>query len=174
MRSGDFKFRTKEQHDMHIQAVQQNADWTRVCGVKKQCALTKKLKYFNVLSGYPPHVLHDLFEGIVPLELALCLQMFIKSSYFTLDELNKRMKTFPYKWSDNTDAPQQVPLNFAARKSIGGNAHENWSLLRFLPLLIGTQIPEGEPAWELLLVLKDIVDIVPSHVHTEETICYLQ
>lgn len=32
--------------------------------------------YFNVLSGCPPDVLHDLFEGIVPQELALCLKAF--------------------------------------------------------------------------------------------------
>lgn len=109
----------------------------------------------------------------MPRELALCLQVFIKSKYIALEELNKSIKTFPYKWSDKTDAPQQIPLNFSAKKSVGGNAHENWSLLRLLPLIIGPKIPEGEPAWEVLLVLKDIVELVVSHVHTEETICYL-
>lgn len=99
--------------------------------------------------------------------------MFIKSKYITLEELNKIIKTFPYKWSDKTGAPQQVPLNFAAKKRVGGNGHENWSLLRLLPLIIRPKIPEGEPAWEVLLVLKDIVELVASHVHTEETICYL-
>lgn len=127
----------------------------------------------SVFCQYPPDLLHDLFEGIVPRDLALCLQVFIKSKYFTLDELNKKIKTFPYKWSDKTDAPQQVPLNFAAKKSVGGNAHENLSLLQFLPLIIGSKIPEGEPTWEVLLVLKDIVELVVSHVHTEESICYL-
>lgn len=46
-------------------------------------------------------------------------------------------------------------------------------MLRFLPLIIGSKIPEGEPAWEVLLVLKDIAELVVSHVHTEESICYL-
>ncbi|XP_042084783.1 uncharacterized protein LOC102293912 isoform X2 [Haplochromis burtoni] len=173
VRTGAFQPRITEQHEMHIQNVQENPALTHVCGVKRQCALTENLKYFNVLTGYPPDLLHDLFEGIVPRELALCLQVFIKSKYFTLDELNKNIKTFPYKWSDKTDAPQQVSLNFAAKKSVGGNAHENWSLLRFLPLIIGSKIPEGEPAWEVLLVLKDIAELVVSHVHTEESICYL-
>ena len=173
MRTGAFQVRTKEQHEMHLQTVQENPALTHVCGVKRQCVLTENLKYFSVLSGYPPDVLHNLFEGIVPREMALCLQVFIKSKYITFEELNKSIKTFPYKWSDKTDAPQQIPLNFAARKSVGGNAHENWSLLRFLPLTIGSKIPEGEPAWEVLLVLKDIVELVVSPVHTEESICYL-
>lgn len=46
-------------------------------------------------------------------------------------------------------------------------------MLRLLPLIIGPKIPEGAPAWEVLLVLKDIVELVVSHIHTEQTICYL-
>ena len=78
---------------MHVQTVQENPALTHVCGVKRQCVLTENLKYFSVLSGYPPDVLHDLFEGIgngskvYNLEMALCLQVFIKSKYITFEEL---------------------------------------------------------------------------------------
>lgn len=92
--------------------------------MKRQCPLTKKLKYFDALSGYPPDLLHGLFEGIVPLELALCLDLLIKKKYFTLFQLNGLISQFPYKWTDKSDSPQPIPLNFATRKSIGGNAHE--------------------------------------------------
>ncbi|KAL6475206.1 hypothetical protein MHYP_G00162460 [Metynnis hypsauchen] len=98
-------------------------------------------------------------KGIVPLEMALCLKVFIQSKYFTLEELNRSIKEFPYKWSDKADAPQLVPVNFAARKSVGGNGHENWTLLRLLPLMVGSKIPEGDPTWEVILVLKDIVEL---------------
>ncbi|KAL6455740.1 hypothetical protein MHYP_G00355910 [Metynnis hypsauchen] len=110
---------------------------------------------------------------IVPLEMALCLKVFIQSKYFTLEELNRSIKEFPYKWSDKADAPQLVPVNFAARKSVGGNGHKNWTLLRLLPLMVGSKIPEGDPTWEVILVLKDIVELAVSQIHTEETICYL-
>ena len=40
--------------------------------------LTEKLTNFHVLTGYPPDILHDLFEGIVPLEIALCLKVLIE------------------------------------------------------------------------------------------------
>ena len=173
MRTGAFPSRKKEQHILHIQAVQEKDSLTHVYGVKKQCALTAKLKYFDVLSGYLPDVLHDLFEGIVPLEMALCLRVLIQNKYFTLEELKKCIKEFPYKWSDKTDAPQPVSVNFATRKSVGGNAHKNWTLLQLLTLVIGSKIPEGDPAWEVLLVLRDLVEIVVNRVHTEETICFL-
>ena len=74
---------------------------------------------------------------------------------------------------DKTNAPQPVSVNFATRKSLGGNDHENWTLLRLLPLMVGPKIPEGGPAWEVLLVLKNIVELVVNQVHTEKTICFL-
>lgn len=115
-------------------------------------------------------MLHDLFEGIVPLELALCPSTLIKAKYFTLDYLNKSIKEFPYRWADKTDAPQPVPFNFAAKKTVRGNAHENWALLGFLPLIVGKRIPENEPTWLVLLNLKDIVELVLSSVHTDSTL----
>ena len=115
----------------------------------------------------------SLKEGIVPLELALYLNTLIKRKYFTLDELYKLIKEFPYKWTDKTDAPQPVPLTFAAKKTVGGNAHENWALLRLLPLIVGETIPESEPTWQVLLNLKDIVEHVLSFIHTDFTICFL-
>lgn len=56
---------------------------------------------------------------------------------------------------------------------MGGNAHENWCLLQLLPLIIGLKVPEHEPVWQMLMTLKDIVELVMSPVHTEESICYL-
>ena len=63
------------------------------------------------------------------------------------------------------------------RKTIGGNAiynNENWNLLRLLPFLIGPKIPEHEPAWQVLLDLKEIVELVVAPVHNNESIAYLE
>lgn len=87
--------------------------------------------------------------------------------------INELIKEFPYKWSDNPDAPLPVPLNFAARKIVGGNAHENWALLRLFPLIVGETIPQSEPTWLVLLNLKDIVELILSSVHTDSTTCFL-
>lgn len=64
-------------------------------------------------------------------------------------------------------------MTFATRKTVGGNAHENWALLCLLPLIVGERIPETEPTWQVLLNLKDIVELVLSPVHTDSTICFL-
>lgn len=94
------------------------------------------------MSGYPADVLHDIFEGIVPRELALCIQFFAKKKYFNLNQLNEFTRSFPYKGLDKTNSPQEMLQNYISRKSIGGNAHENWAIIRLLPLIVGSLIPE--------------------------------
>lgn len=174
MRSGSFHQRTKAQHTLHVQTAMSSPDHTPCSGVKKQCALSEKLQHFHVTSGYPPDVLHDLLEGIVPMELALAFDNLIKKKYFSFMELNDAICNIPYKWNDRTNRPHLIPASFSTRKSVGGNAHENWCLLRVLPLIIGSKVPEQEPVWHMLMTLKDIVDIFMSPVHTEESICHLE
>lgn len=113
---------------------------------KRHCAVTQRLNHCYVTTGYPPDVLHDLLEGIVPMELALCLDIFIKKKYFSPEGLNSIIKHFPYKWKDRTTCPQGIPPNFASHKTTGGNAHENWCLLQLFPLMIGPKVPEEEQA----------------------------
>ena len=168
---GAFGLRTKELHSEHVKTA---LETKKHCfGVKRECIFTKNLTHFHVLTGFPPDIAHDAFEGIVPVELAYCLSALISKKYFTIDDLNKAILAFPYKWSDKTNKPHIVPQNLAARKTVGGNAHENWSLLRLLPFLIGHLVPENEPAWSVLMDLKDIVELIVAPTHSDESIAYL-
>ena len=113
VRSGSFHQRTKDQHTLHVQTAVSSPDLTHCYGVKKQCALSEKLEHFHVTSGYPPDVLHDLLEGIVPVELALAFDNLIKKKYFSLIELNEAICHFPYRWSDKTNRPNIIPANIS-------------------------------------------------------------
>lgn len=115
------------------------------------------------------------FEGIVTVELAECFGLLLAKKYFTFDALNELIRSFPYKWGDKTNHPHLLPRAFQSKKkNIRGNSHENWCLLRLIPLIFGKLIPEDEPAWQLILDLKDIVDLVVCPVHTNESIAYLE
>lgn len=172
VRSGTFILRTKETHETHVRAAIDSG--TSYFGVKRGCPFTGALSHFHVVSGYPPDIAHDLFEGIVPVEIAHCLKLLISKKYISLDDINNSILHFPYKWTDKTNKPHTLPQNLSSRKTIGGNAHENWCLLRLLPFLIGPKIPEHEPVWQVLLDLKQIVELVVSPVHSEESIAYLE
>ncbi|KAK0148560.1 putative nuclease HARBI1 [Merluccius polli] len=172
VKSGAFTPRNKELHQFHINTAL--ASEGSFFGVKKACIFTERLAHFCVTSGYPPDVVHDLFEGIVPIELALCFGQLISKKLLTLSDLNNHIKNFQYKWGDKKNRPHLVPLSFSSRKTIGGNAHENWCLLRLLPFMIGHLIPEDEPAWKVILDLKDIVELVVATFHCEESVAYLE
>ena len=173
VRSGLHQPRTREDHDRHVQEVIHDHTMARHLGVKRGCPLNENLKHFHVVDGFPPDILHDFLEGIVPAEMSLCLQDFMTKKYVSLDCLNKAIKQFPYTFSDKADQPQIIPKTFIAKGTIVGNGHENWALLRLLPLMVGHNIPEGDKAWEILMLLKDILEIVMSSHFTEELIHFL-
>ena len=173
VRTGVFPPRTKKDHSLHLQTLRETPNLTHCFGVKRSCPLTDKLKHFHFVCGYPPDILHDLFEGIVPRELALCFLIFIKKKYFSLAVLNELIASFPYKGTDKANSPQAIPISYVKRRTIGGNAHENWALIRLLPLLVGSRVPESDSAWQVLMTLKDIVELAVAPVHTVETIAYL-
>lgn len=173
VRLSGFPACTKDKHASHLLTMKENSTLTHCFGVKKACPLTEHLSHFHCVTGYPPDILHDIFEGIVPLELGTCLRIFINNKYFTLIELNNAILHFPYKWADKTDSPQPLPATFSSCDRVGGNAHENWALIRLLPFIIGHTIPLNDPAWLLLMSLKDIIELVIAPVHNEESIAYL-
>lgn len=46
--------------------------------------------------------------------------------------------------------------------------------MRFLPLIIGHCVPEGDRTWELVLELKDLVELLSTPYFTPGLLCYLQ
>lgn len=172
VRSGTFTLRTPHLYDEAVNVLK-TTDASCVDGLKRDCPL-RRLAHFHHAKGFPPDFLHDLFEGIVPVELCMCLSDLIAKKYFTLNDLNERIGSFPFQFNDKTNRPQAIHANFSKNGTIGGNGHENWALLRFLPLLIGHRIPESEKTWSVILELKDIVELLSSPSFTTETLCYLQ
>lgn len=172
--SGVFTLRTKDSHDLQVQEVKQDPSRVKHCGVKSGCILRERLTHFHVVDGFPPDILHDFLEGVVPFELCLCIQHLIKKNYISLETLNQAIKEFPYSFSDKTDKPQQIPKALSSKKTIGGNGHENWCLIRLLPLMIGHHVPEGDETWDVLMALKDVLEMVVSVRFTDESLLYLE
>lgn len=134
VKSGAYPLRTRDIHKaIVVFAEKSNSNY---CGVKRRCILSESLAHFDVSTGYPPDIAHNLFEGIVLVELAKCLNLLISKKYFTLDSLNSLIRNFLYKQGDKTNRPHVIQRTFSSKKTIGGNAHENWNLLRLIPFLV--------------------------------------
>lgn len=66
-------------------------------GINKASPLNK-FENFHVANGQlPQDIMHVIYEGVLPLNIQLMLNKFIREDhFFTLDTLNSRIKSFPY------------------------------------------------------------------------------
>lgn len=169
----DFQLRSVDQHNLFLEELRQGANLKSANGVKSECVLGKHLLFFHPITGVPPDILHDLLEGVIPVELSLCLKCLISKGFITFEVLNDCKQSFPFKYSDKVNKPQKIPKASFEKGTVGGNGHENWTLLRLLPSMIVRKIPEQEPSWEILMDVKEILDFVVSSELSEDAMCYL-
>ena len=66
------------------------------------------LEVFHVVSGLPPYIMHDVLEGALPWELKLMLKCLIDKRYLTLEQLNSRIKLFPYGEEERNNKPSEI------------------------------------------------------------------
>jgi len=90
-------------------------------GVKKD-SLFNELSYFHATAGLPPCIAHDLFEGVVCYDLALCIDYFCSRQFFSYDILNGRINQFSFVGSDAANKPAEIPLR---GDRLGGHAVQN-------------------------------------------------
>ena len=52
--------------------------------------------------------MHDVLEGILPLEIKELVKRLINDDIITLSELNNAIETFPYGRTDSQNKPSQI------------------------------------------------------------------
>ena len=130
-------------------------------GVNRMSVL-EEVPGFSVVTSLLHDIMHDLYEGIVPMELKLLLEHCIsRCKYFSKDELNERLESF--------DFPENKPSAIDTRQS----ASQMMTLLRFLPLIIGDKVPCDDEHWNNFLLLVKICGIAMSPVFTHDNAAYL-
>lgn len=142
-------------------------------GVKADSVMNN-LSYFHVCApGLPPCIGHDLFEGVVDFDLFLYINHMVNQlKWFSYEYLNRRVLQFKYTGDDAAAKP--VPINPQGRR-LGGQAAQNWCMLRLLPLLIGEKLSDADQeVWQLYLLLKKIVELVCCKFITHAQIAYMQ
>ena len=139
-----FPVRTVDNCKESVQLLQES-DVNHVKGIYCD-SIFNTLKYVHVCQpGLPPCIGHDLFEGVVAYDLAIYLCYFIKVKHWlTYSQLNRQITQFAYKDSDSRSSSCQV--NEKA-KTVGGQAAENWCLLRLLLVIIGDKVDPRDPVW---------------------------
>lgn len=65
-------------------------------------------RYFHVTEGLIPDVMHDILEGVLPLEVKELLKYHINKKTFSLSELNAAMESFPDGGMDVSNKPTPI------------------------------------------------------------------
>ena len=136
-------------------------------------SILEEVPSFSVTNGLPHDIMHDLFEGVVPCEMKLLLSHCVQRKYFTIGELNERIKSFDFP-KDNKPTLIDVDLIKKPGSKVKQSASQMMTLCQVLPLIIADKIPKDDENWKSFLVLLKICSIAIAPVCTHDTIAYLR
>ena len=88
-------------------------------------SILEDVKHFSVAAKTLVHdFMHDLLEGVIPLEMKLLLKYLFSQKCITLDLINQRLQCFAFGYSEMRSRP--VPLSTAAfdNDSNSDNQHQ--------------------------------------------------
>lgn len=95
-------------------------------GIKFESSLNS-LKSFQVCSGLPPCLEHDLFEGVVANDLTLYIEYLVKAEkHFTYGQINRAVSQTKHLGNDSHNPPCEIK---ESAKKLSGSAVQNWCLL---------------------------------------------
>ena len=105
------QIRTIKNHTRHCSALGDILDShiATTYGVSRNSILNT-LTHYHIIDGLPPDIMHDVLEGVFPLEIKMMLSQFLNERVFTLDQLNSCVNVFPYGEEDRTNKPSPILL----------------------------------------------------------------
>ena len=135
-------------------------------GVYSACLLNES-EFYHTTENYAFDITHDLWEGVVPLELKLIINGLIDENHFEIKFLNARIASFNYSSIDAANKPNLIIINADKSLKMKNKAAKFSCLFRLLAFIIGDKVPENNKFWDLYLVLSQIIDIIYSRKISE-------
>mgnify|MGYP001801656189 CR=1 FL=1 len=127
--------RTPENHEQHLALLSSGTPQHQVrreYGVVGRCVFSK-IPNIDVLHLFPPDVMHDFMEGVVPVVICVALNDVIAKSNLDILSLNSLLANFTYGQCDVRNRyGAEVTTNHLRNQSIPGTASEKLCLLRLL------------------------------------------
>lgn len=168
------KYRIKENEESLRNITNYNNDClTFSYGIKEVC-IWHELPNFHVTNNLSCDLMHDVLEGVLRYDMAQIISCLITKKYFSLEQLNERIKYFKF---GNSDTGNPIPLIISEhlkKKYIIMSASEMLALTTYLSILIGDLIPSDEPVWDFYIILYKMLDVLLSRTVSNSSISYLQ
>lgn len=152
--------RTRQNYQEHVEL-----DDPSLTGIKAQSCLNK-LHYFHVTENICVDLMHDILEGVAPLEVKLMLRYYVQEEKcFTLNQLNQRISSFEYGFGNEKNKPSII-LNLKSENAVKQTASQMWCLLLVLPFMLGDLVDVQSRHWHLFILLREICSIIFAPVVT--------
>ena len=132
-------------------------------GIKSRCPLNV-LQAFHCVGGFPPDLMHDLLEGVIPEDLLGIIRTLASKGWFSVDDYNKRLKDTTWKSSEANDKPQSVPVARQVKK-LKGKALSHLVHIRNFPLLVDKFVRDKDD--EVLALALKLHEVVERATATE-------
>ena len=134
-----------------------NDEPVELFGLKHICPLNS-LQSFHSTTGFPPDILHDLFEGIISEDLLGIIRLLSSKKWFSIEEYNQSLQNLSYKSHEAGDRPENIPVSTKVKK-LKGKACSVWTHMRKFPLVVRKFVKDREDtALELGLKLHAITE----------------
>ena len=142
--------------------VESEEDITEHFGVNGMCPLNA-LTSFHATTGFPPDLLHNLFEGTISQDLLGILRILSKLKWFTLEDYNESLQKLSCKSHESSNRPQKIPLDRKSKK-LKGKACSIWVHIRNFPFIIRNLIKDEEhPVFQFGLTLHEITERITAY-----------
>lgn len=129
-------------------------------GIKEDSCLNT-LKYFHVTENVGVDIMHDVLEGVAPLEVKLLLRHYIyNEKMLCLEQLNERIINFDYGYSNEKNKPSIILNLRTFETAVRQTAAQMWCLIQNLPFLLGDLVNPESLHWQLFILLREICSII--------------
>ena len=131
VRESDVTLRCAANHAYHVKAVLENKDNAAIYGVLGPSVFSS-LEYFNVIMSFPPDIMHDCMEKVMPTLVEVIIKRLVQNASVTVSQFNKNMSSFHFKGHDATNKPEPIKPDC----SIVGSAAQKMCLFKLLPFFV--------------------------------------
>ena len=106
----DVMLRNPTDHAYRVAAVKQNPDNAGIYGVTGPSVFSD-LEYFETTNSFPPDIMHDCMEGVIPVLVTTIVKRLVSEKATTINECNNALASFPFKGADRTNRPEPLKAN---------------------------------------------------------------
>jgi len=124
-------------------------------------AIWNEIPNFHVTHNCACDIMHDLFEGVCNYDMRHIIHYLVNERKFlSFEVLNSRIQCFDYGLEEASNKPPIIVRFTNPTESLNMKAVEMMRLVKYLSVMVGDLVPEGDDVWGLYLILCQIVQLV--------------